>query len=778
MSKKKKVKKKKQNTKKKQNKTYQLKIKSLPGIIKTKYSSFTITNESYLKDDIDKEVVNFSNVMSDKFYADLEELKKSIKQFNPLTVLSILSYLNLFNEINEDLSQKQKKKLEQFHLEILQALVLQEQAYLKKTVNLEELALIAELLKNIAYSFSFKRMKDLTKSDDMSEKKKIILIEKIRSDTLAIRNWAYPHQVLDITIGLLTNFENRIFLSDSFKYSVLILGIERLIKSIVEKINIFRKKVFNFMTEKNHDNIILKYIENFPELKVKVEELNKMKVLLPDLMRFKLVLFEYAMQILFKNFVFRLDELKKCIEDNIDDILLERFVDKLSYSIGDLNEFNIEHIFLNNPIWERPFIKLSKGYYFYPVPSIFYENVLDWIDYLIRDNEELKIKLEISRSKYLQQKTEEVIKKAFPNAIMYSNINWCDDFEKEYESDLIFLIDHYLFILELKSGKIKPSAKRGALKSVIERADELLVKPSIQSNRLKIYLSQKNDFFEFKQNEEKRVLNISKIKSILRISISLDSFGFLMSKIPELAEAGMISNDVEIAPCLSITDLELIFDMLETECEKIHYLLRRTEVEKNINYIGDEMDLLVFYLENGFNVGDFEFNKNNHINLLERSYELDNYFVNKYFQKNIDIIKPRPARTLWFDSIIRFLEKRKIDGWVELSYYLLNVSHPEQIKFERMVRKIIKNVSIKWKDPNHINHVVLNSSNEKRSNLIIAYAYKDITREDRDENINKIAGKNMEDLNCKECILLGIDVTFGIDKQPYSFIALLKNSQI
>src|SRR3546814_16870732 len=58
------------------------------------------------------------------------------------------------------------------------------------------------------------------------------------------------------------------------------------------------------------------------------------------------------------------------------------------------------------------------------------------------------------------------------------------------------------------------------------------------------------------------------------------------------------SSDLEdLAPSINITDLESVFELLTREVEKVHYLSRRREFEAHMDYDGDELDLLGFYLD-------------------------------------------------------------------------------------------------------------------------------------------------------------------------------------
>src|SRR3546814_14392919 len=88
------------------------------------------------------------------------------------------------------------------------------------------------------------------------------------------------------------------------------------------------------------------------------------------------------------------------------------------------------------------------------------------------------------------------------------------------------------------------------------------------------------------------------------------------------------SSDLEdLAPSINITDLESVFELLTREVEKVHYLSRRREFAAHMDYEGDEIDLLGFYLDDRFNIGDTEYSQDIVVNMELKSKALDPYLV-------------------------------------------------------------------------------------------------------------------------------------------------------
>ena len=116
------------------------------------------------------------------------------------------------------------------------------------------------------------------------------------------------------------------------------------------------------------------------------------------------------------------------------------------------------------------------------------------------------------------------------------------------------------------------------------------------------------------------------IKYYIPLGITLTNLGMISSNLKKLIKARVVNKTLEeLAPSISLSDLECVFELLTLEAEKSHYLARRREFEAHFEYEGDELDLLGFYLDNGFNIGDREYSKDLAIDMSLKSKELDPY---------------------------------------------------------------------------------------------------------------------------------------------------------
>ncbi|MCD7975889.1 MAG: hypothetical protein LUG51_01560, partial [Tannerellaceae bacterium] len=174
-----------------------------------------------------------------------------------------------------------------------------------------------------------------------------------------------------------------------------------------------------------------------------------------------------------------------------------------------------------------------------------------------------------------------------------------------------------------------------------------------------------------------------------------------------------------MAPSISLTDLEVIFEVLALESEKIHYLSRRREFEAHLNFDGDEIDLFAFYLENGFNIGETEFDKSVHFSFTLNAKDLDPYFTAK--ERGIQVKKPTLEKTKYWHDLLYTLERHS-KVWLTASYILLHVPKEDQIKFEKSLKELVGRI-LKGKCELEHNWIILYCGPERRKYVIVGYPY-------------------------------------------------------
>ncbi|MDX8398624.1 MAG: hypothetical protein R8K20_00060, partial [Gallionellaceae bacterium] len=367
---------------------------------------------------------------------------------------------------------------------------------------------------------------------------------------------------------------------------------------------------------------------------------------------------------------------------------------------------------------------------------------------------------------FLESDIRELFSKAFPDCEISAGHRWKEGGD-EYESDLMVRVDSHLILVEAKSNGISWPALRGATDRARRHVQEMMLEPSIQSLRLATRITQALS------NKGSRKLPLSnfpvsldKVQTVLRLSVTLEDFAMLQTSLHHAKKANWIPKDHQIATCILLADLEIVFGILESTPHKIHYLKRRADLEVNLDYKGDELDLLGFYLKSGFCIGDAEFSGNHYI-MASMSKPIDQYYT--ALEEGIVSTKPVPKITNWWEDICKRIEVRDIHQWSDVATVLLGASFSDQEALSRKFKQAIKNVHKNWRVQGHTNSVVLIPS-RKALDAIAVFAFKERDKDNRYNNMENIAAQVFDKSQAERCLVIGIN----IDKMhyPYTIIAV------
>ena len=169
-----------------------------------------------------------------------------------------------------------------------------------------------------------------------------------------------------------------------------------------------------------------------------------------------------------------------------------------------------------------------------------------------------------------------------------------------FENDLLVQLDTLLFVVEVKAGGVADTARRGADKTLKRVIDDLVVAPARQSQRFAEFLTANQRRHEFKTRRGNlNVIDTSNTRVVIRLSVILEPPGDSHTRWNGLREAGLIDDDTLGCPTYLLTDLETIFEDLDPVSQRLHYLARREDIERHVNYAADEIDLLGLYIDTG-----------------------------------------------------------------------------------------------------------------------------------------------------------------------------------
>jgi hypothetical protein len=359
-------------------------------------------------------------------------------------------------------------------------------------------------------------MSQIERVKTKEEREILSLQERIRIHTQLVRNWGYYRSVMTICKDIYRNVNN-IFdeyygvsattLIDLFEY--LINCYERNINNYIDKL----REVFSKQTIEDAVDVYYQLFEIPSDDPSKFVTFLKSQNLSVTDCQFIF----YSHSQLFTINYFIIDIESDEIQKRFPGIDFNKILESISLRFGELKEFPTEHIFLANPVWNKPLIHIDENKFFCSYLPMFFSHIFKILDTLGAVHSGFTDIISEHRSDYLECSINDLFRKAFNGADISCNYKWKEAKDLEYETDLIVRFDTYLLIVEAKSGKISQEALRGAPDRLKNDLNKVLIEPALQSQRLYQRILNGDIPSNFP-------VDLSNTRNILRVSISLEDF--------------------------------------------------------------------------------------------------------------------------------------------------------------------------------------------------------------------------------------------------------------
>lgn len=699
------------------------------------------------------------------------KLTDYFNEYDPLYLCAFCAYYFVRQEEGIDLEAiNGALEFPPFYLEILQCVSLIKKRTISEKLLIHNVSEFKSIIKDLNKSQSEKYYvlgESVKNQDDIGV---LLLRTEMMLNTLAVRNWAYVHQMKTIAYELADSDEALFSNTIGFKACSLLDILFSFVSLTEKKINDHYKKTHSLIKAKNYNDTFNKYEHLFPKVH-RTEAFQRKEIwnrVNQNLKNLKVTFLQHSDYFLPEIYTHSVDDIYSHLSPKVSKEEISVIFEKLSLSFGELSQINKDYIFLDNPIHTRPFIRLDNDRYFSTISHMFHHIAIDLLETFLGQEPKIYSQYVKKKGKYLESKVEQLFRKSFPNAQIFSGSLWSNnEKDKIYENDLIVLIEEFAIIIECKSGTISPAAKRGAPDRLFRTMKDLIVEPSEQAIRFQNFLIQNPTLHSFKtKSSAKNNIDSSKIKYYIPLAITLSNLGSIGCNLKKLISAKIALHKLEeLAPSISYTDLEVIFEVLSMQAEKIHYLSRRREFEAHVDFQGDEMDLFGFYLDHGFNIGETEYDKNFHIDLTLKSKELDPYFMGK--NRNVKVTKPYLKKTKYWNDLLIRIESLS-QNWLASSIILLNLPIEDQIQYEENLKKLKRMVLNDECEKEH-NYFQLTFGPERRRYILVGYPYKNIDVETRNRVMNDIAGSLKEQISIRGFLIIGYNL--NRETYPYSVIA-------
>jgi hypothetical protein len=607
---------------------------------------------------------------------------------------------------------------------------------------------------------------------DAEFRKRMVLAE-MRGQTFAIRNWAYPEQSLAhlklMFAGPLSDVIARRYGGVSIVR--MIDALKTMAEQATERLNDHIHRLTPTLVAKDFDSAYREYRLAFPDVPDQREEMCEVfdQLCGGNIKQFQSLLIMHSDLRLEHIFTFSLEDVARAYGDRSQRSGLAQLMRTWSFQFGDLADLDPKRFLYTNPVLQQPFIYLGGDSFFWVQCGLYSHTLPGMLELLIPQPD--RDQYLAVRSRYLEDQVEALCRKAFPNGRVYrgSQYRLSQSDSTLYENDILVIIDSAAIIVECKAHLVDPPARRGAEFRLVDTLEDLVVSASQQTQRFLDFLkgNPRRHSFPTRRGEINEV-DASRLLRFIPVSVTYENLGFVSADLKGAVEAGLIESDQPLVPSICFTDLETLFETLDSQAERLHYLARRAEIERTMHYHGDELDLFAFYLDTGFNIGEWEHGPH-FLQLAMKSKELDPYFVAR--ADGVSVPKPKLKLTGWWRDVLARIERVNSEFWTEIACMFLSVAYEDQQEFERSFRELKRQVEKRRATDKPKWVGMISGTKSKRQYAILGFPYKTATREERNKMVEQMAAAAEDQMAVLGIAVLGVNV--NSPHYPYDILAYL-----
>ena len=420
------------------------------------------------------------------------------------------------------------------------------------------------------------------------------VLSNMRTQTMAVRNPGYPQHIQQIVRDLAETIREDFAGVHGVDPVRLVDALFHLPEIAMARLNDHRERVAHFYQEKSCQAVATSYLESFPDVG-DFDADHLFQLVGRHLHSMKAMLVYHSDMRLADCFTFTLDDVVGAYGQCIDQQVVRTLIDKLAFEFGDLGDCNKEWVVLDNPVWRRPFIKVDEDTHFLALAGYIPHYVSGLLEDMVAEDRALDQKYRDRKAQYLEGEVERLFKAGFPDGRIYRGSMWDDGAGNKGENDLTMVLGSVAIVVEAKSGSLSPPAQRGVPKRLVDTVRQLIVEPADQAYRFIRVLegTEGPQSFVTKSGAE-NTIDVSGVRYFLPLTVTMEQFGFV-SNVRNLADSGISDRGVsELAQVLSLTDLMVVFEVLDLQSEKVHYLFRRRELGARMRLHGYEMECWLF----------------------------------------------------------------------------------------------------------------------------------------------------------------------------------------
>lgn len=346
----------------------------------------------------------------EQYSKSLEKIRETIRTYDPFVLISILSGYGLTAPIGDGGVKKRDSEyhIHQYHLEFLQALILQtDEANLGKSAfGPDVVQEMWDTLPGLMDAHAFRGINKIDENASEDEKSISMLQHSIRSNTKAVRNWGYFSQVRTISRELYSRLNDLLMQLEGFNADQLITIFEVIVDCIENKHSDRFRTLKSLYNLDSNREVVYAYYDLIGEERSEADRfIHEFDVENTDKKSmFSILMSHYDLRS-DETYTFSVDEVlqKSGIERDVIDRVLQYF----SHAKGELAETETEYLYLSNPVWSKPLVKLGGGSYFCSIPQVFFSFIMPSIEGIFGN--EYKDRVSNTRASYLEDKVAEII---------------------------------------------------------------------------------------------------------------------------------------------------------------------------------------------------------------------------------------------------------------------------------------------------------------------------------------------------------------------------------
>lgn len=410
-----------------------------------------------------------------------------------------------------------------------------------------------------------------------------------------------------------------------------------------------------------------------------------------------------------------------------------------------------------NPVWAAPIIRSGENYLLYS-PLTISSFPFQCLMTLIGNDEESKKRVEKIRGWFVEQESKRVFMDAFPSAQIVLGGYWQRNDSERIETDLLVLVANRLIIMEAKGALIPDRVRRAAPQATGQFLKKIWGKATRQGAALESHLLEADSPVQIRDEKGQVIMTIDPtvVRSISRFGISIEQMGPLMNAPDMLREVGVLKETLVAAPCILLSEMANVLRHASNELEKLHYLIRRSDVAAKYQIVGDELDIYTTYIQFGFS--DFP-PSDNVLMLLGASYTIGDYRNEKGI---VTIPSDSSLRcSPYFQRVLNHAKTRSSVSYLELGLMLMDMPLEQQTVLEQQIREAFAT------KPKNDDWPIIMASIEtpgEKSAIFIVLIRPDVDVADRRVVALDVLGATAEQLKAKQAVCI---VRLWKDSNPY-----------